>query len=145
MIASKITSLGVNTASDASPDIKCDNIQTLVDNGNILKYNSVELITSSSGKTSAPLTYTTTEDLDCAVTVSVVGSGVGGGNYTTKILIDDIEVVSSLSEFFSFNNSITKFISLKNGHTVKIINSGNATNSTGYQYTYGTKLYKFIV
>lgn len=144
-IASTITSLGVETAGTDSPTTISNNIKLLVDNSsNMVKYTSVEEITTASGKTSAPITYTATEDLDCSVMVSLVGSGVGGGNYTTKILIDDIEIVSSINDFFILNNARTKFVSLKKDQTLKIINTGKATTSTDYQYTYGSKLYKFI-
>ena len=152
--ASKITKNGENAevtipqagyyGTDSKISVSVDKLKNEIDalNDKLESYTSLESIKKVSGDRSAPITYTATEDMDCIVTIVPVGTGVGGGNYTTTITVDTRTIVSSLEDCFELNNLRSKFVKLKKGETITIINSGNPTTSTDYHYMYNSMLYK---
>ncbi len=152
--ASKITKNGENAeitipqagyyGTDSKISVSVDKLKNEIDalNDKLESYTSLESIKKVSGDRSAPITYTATEDMDCIVTIVPVGTGVGGGNYTTTITVNTRTIVSSLEDCFELNNLRSKFVKLKKGETITIINSGNPTTATDYHYMYNSMLYK---
>ena len=130
--------------TDSKISVSVDKLKDEIDalNDKLESYTSLESIKKVSGDRSAPITYTATEDMDCIVTIVPVGTGVGGGNYTTTITVDTRTIVSSLGDCFELNNLRSKFVKLKKGETITIINSGNPTTATDYHYMYNSMLYK---
>ena len=112
---------------------------------NFERYTGVAIVKQKNDATNASETYTAVNDLeDLIVTVYLVSEGAGGGNYTTTIHSNGKLIAANANDFFSLGSGLSKFVSLKKGQTVSIVNSGKATTATDYPYRYGTTIYRLI-
>lgn len=112
---------------------------------NFERYTGVAIVKQKNDATNASETYTAVNDLeDLIVTVYLVSEGAGGGNYTTTIRSNGKLIAANANDFFSLGSGLSKFVSLKKGQTVSIVNSGKATTATDYPYRYGTTIYRLI-
>ena len=112
---------------------------------NFERYPGVAIVQQKNDATNAAETYTAVNDLeDLIVTVYLVSEGAGGGNYTTTIHSNGKLIAANANDFFSLGSGLSKFVSLKKGQTVSIVNSGKATTATDYPYRYGTTIYRLI-
>ena len=110
---------------------------------NFERYTGVTVVKQTSNATNASATYTAVNDLeDLIVTVSIVNTACGGGNYTTTIHANGKLIAANANDFFSLGAGMSKFVTLKKGQTVSIVNSGKATTATDYAYKYGTTIYR---
>lgn len=112
---------------------------------NFERYTGVAIVKQKNDATNASETYRAVNDLeDLIVTVYLVSEGAGGGNYTTTIHSNGKLIAANANDFFSLGSGLSKFVSLKKGQTVSIVNSGKATTATDYPYRYGTTIYRLI-
>ena len=110
---------------------------------NFERYTGVTVVKQIANATNASATYTAVNDLeDLIVTVSIVNTACGGGNYTTTIHANGKLIAANANDFFSLGAGMSKFVTLKKGQTVSIVNSGKATTATDYAYKYGTTIYR---